>query len=264
VLCGDAAMRAGAGLVTVATAASAHNAVSARLMPEVITASLPETNDGAISFEAFENAAKLIERANIVAIGPGLSSKDDSTRRFVRAIIKNRQTPVVIDADALNALAPWPDDLHSSNDCPLILTPHTGEMRRLIGADIEAAFADRVAIARDFAVAHNLILVLKGSRTLIAAPDGRVFINPTGNAGLGTAGSGDTLTGIIAGFIAQAFGTLKKEASALEAVVAAVYVGGFAGDIAAREKGMRTLVASDVREHFSAAIRTLDAEGEAP
>jgi len=264
VLCGDAAMRAGAGLVTVATAASAHNAVSARLMPEVITASLSETNDGAISFEAFESATKLIERANIVAIGPGLSSSDDSTRRFVRAIIKNRQTPVVIDADALNALAPWPDDLHGSNDCPLILTPHTGEMRRLIGADIEAAFADRVAIARDFAVAHNLILVLKGSRTLIAAPDGRVFINPTGNAGLGTAGSGDTLTGIIAGFIAQAFGTLKKEASALEAVVAAVYVGGLAGDIAAREKGMRTLVASDVREHFSAAIRHIDAEGEAP
>ncbi len=264
VLCGDAAMRAGAGLVTVATAASAHNAVSARLMPEVITAALPETNDGAISFEAFESAAKLIERANTIAIGPGLSSGGDSTRRFVHAIIENRRTPVVIDADALNALAPWPNDLPGSDDFPLILTPHTGEMRRLIGAANEAPLADRVAVARDFASAHNLILVLKGSRTLIATPDGRVFVNPTGNAGLGTAGSGDTLTGIIAGFIAQAFGTLKKEASALEAVIAAVYVGGLAGDIAAREKGLRTLVASDVREHFSAAIRALDAEGETP
>lgn len=264
VLCGDAAMQSGAGLVTVATAASAHDAVSARLMSEVISASLPETEDGAISFEAIERADELIERANVVAVGPGLSSKSDSTRRFVRHIVSNRKTPVVIDADALNALAPWPEDLSGSDDFPLILTPHAGEMRRLIGAADDAAITDRVQVARDFASAHDLILVLKGARTIIAAPDTRVFVVPTGNAGLGTAGSGDTLTGIITGFIAQAYGTLKKEASALDAVIAAVYIGGLAGDIAAREKGMRTLVASDIRGHLTAAIRQLDLAGEMP
>ncbi|MGI8838746.1 MAG: ADP-dependent NAD(P)H-hydrate dehydratase, partial [Pyrinomonadaceae bacterium] len=109
-----------------------------------------------------------------------------------------------------------------------------------------------------------LILVLKGSRSLIAAPDGRVFINPTGNAGLGTAGAGDTLTGIIAAFVAQSVGTLKEKASPLEATIAALYVGGLAGDLAARKLGMRTMVASDIREHLGEAIRSLDPQGEQP
>jgi NAD(P)H-hydrate repair Nnr-like enzyme with NAD(P)H-hydrate dehydratase domain len=109
-----------------------------------------------------------------------------------------------------------------------------------------------------------VILLLKGTRSLVAAPDGRVFVNSTGNAGLGTAGSGDTLTGIIAGFLAQACGTLRAQADALDAVVAALYVGGLAGDFAAREIGMRAMVASDIREHLSAAIRSLDPEGERP
>ena len=109
-----------------------------------------------------------------------------------------------------------------------------------------------------------MILVLKGARSLIAAPDGRVFINPTGNAGLGTAGAGDTLTGIIAGFMAQANATLKENADALTATVAALYVGGLAGDFAARDLGMRTMVASDIREHLSEAIRSLDPQGEQP
>ena len=133
-----------------------------------------------------------------------------------------------------------------------------------MGASDRGALADRVAAAREFATTHEVIVLLKGSRSLIAAPDGRVFINPTGNAGLGTAGAGDTLTGLIAGFIAQAFATLKDQASALEATIAALYVGGLAGDLAAKEIGMRTMVASDIREHFSAAIRSLDNEGEMP
>ncbi|MDQ3258202.1 MAG: hypothetical protein M3R15_30670, partial [Acidobacteriota bacterium] len=106
--------------------------------------------------------------------------------------------------------------------------------------------------------------VLKGTRTLIAAPDGRVIVNPTGNAGLGTAGAGDTLTGIITGFLAQAYGTLKERSDALAATVAAVYVGGLAGDLAVREHGMRALVASDVREFLSATFRQLDPLGEHP
>jgi NAD(P)H-hydrate epimerase len=170
----------------------------------------------------------------------------------------------VIDADGLNCLAPWPPELRGSEAQPLILTPHPGEMLRLIGADRREALEDRVSVAREFATRHGLILVLKGARPLVASPDGRVFINSTGNAGLGTAGSGDTLTGLIAGFVAQAYGTLRDKADALAATIAALYVGGLAGDLAARKLGMRTMVASDIREHFSDAIRTLDPEGEQP
>jgi len=158
--------------------------------------------------------------------------------------------------------------LRGSKNAPLILTPHPGEMLRLMGTTDKAALSDRVSAARDFATKHQVILLLKGSRSLIAAPDGRVFVNPTGNAGLGTAGSGDTLTGIITGFMAQAFANRTASDSelvnALDTTVAALYVGGLAGDLAAEEIGMRAMVASDIRDHFSAAIRSLDNEGEQP
>lgn len=259
-----AAMRAGAGLVTVATPVSAHAAVAARIMPEVMTATLAETGRGAVSAEALAEAQRLSERADVVALGPGLTARDEETRRFVRAVVERRSTPLVIDADGLNALAPWPTELQGTSALPLILTPHIGEMRRLLGRDEKDALTDRVQAAREFAITHKLILVLKGARTLIAAPDGRVVINPTGNAGLGTAGAGDTLTGIITGCLAQAYGALKDKADAFATVVAAVYLGGLAGDIAARERGMRTLVASDISAHLSAAVRALDPNGEQP
>ena len=263
-LCANAAMRAGAGLVTVATPASVQSLVATEVMPEVMTAALAETDRGAVSDEAVDYVLKFAERANVIAIGPGLSSEDERTRAFVRAVVERRTTPVVIDADGLNCLAPWPADLAGSAEYPIVLTPHPGEMLRLMGADDKMALNDRVAAARAFASTHRLILVLKGTRALIAAPDGRVFINPTGNAGLGTAGAGDTLTGIITGFLAQAYGTLRKDANALDAVIAALYIGGLAGDIAADELGMRAMVASDIREHLSAAICLLDSEGEMP
>lgn len=264
VLCGNAAMSSGAGLVTVATPASALSSVAARVMPEVMTASLPETETGSVSLEADTHVEQLTGRANVVAVGPGMTSDAEDTRRLIRALVERRGTPVVIDADGLNALAPWPSELRGRRERPLILTPHAGEMLRLLGTNDRAALRERVSVAGDFAAAHELILVLKGTRTLVAAPDGRVFINPTGNAGLGTGGSGDTLTGIITGFVAQAFAALKDDADALEATLAAVYLGGLAGDIAARRRGMRAVVASDIRERLSAAILELDAKGEQP
>lgn len=263
-LCGNAAMRAGAGLVTVASPVSAQPLVAAQVMPEVMTAALAETDRGAVSDEAVEHILRLAGRAAVIALGPGLSSEDERTRNCVRAVVERRRTAVVVDADGLNSLAPWPDALRGSRDLPVILTPHPGEMLRLMGVDDKSALDDRVSVARDFAVAHEVILVLKGSRPLIAAPDGRVIINPTGNAGLGTAGAGDTLTGIIAGFLAQAYGTLKHEADGLEAVTAALYIGGLAGDLAAQKTGMRAMVASDIREHLGAAICALDPDGEMP
>ena len=262
-LCANAAMRSGAGLVTVATPASAQPLVASGSMPEVMTKALAETDRGAVSDDAIDHFLKLAEKkGTVVAVGPGLTSDDERTRRFVRAIVERRSTPCVIDADGLNCLAPWPAGLKGSAEYPLVLTPHVGEMARLIGASGE--IKDRVAVAREFATTNHVILVLKGSRSLIAAPDGRVFINPTGNPGLGRAGSGDTLTGLTAGFLAQAFATLKDNADALAAVIAALYVGGLAGDLAARKLGMRTMVASDIRDHFSDAIRFLDPHGEQP
>ncbi|HKY26857.1 MAG TPA: NAD(P)H-hydrate dehydratase [Pyrinomonadaceae bacterium] len=263
-LCGNAAMRSGAGLVTIATPASAQVSVAAAAMPEVMTAALAETDRGTVSDEALAYVKDLVKKATVIAIGPGLTASDERTRTFVRSVVEQRTTPVVIDADGLNCLAPWPNELRGTEVQPLILTPHAGEMSRLIGASDKSLLKDREATARDFATSHGVILVLKGSRSIIGAPDGRVFVNPTGNAGLGTAGAGDTLTGLIAGFNAQAFATLGNSAGALAATTAALYVGGLAGDLAAKELGMRTMVASDIQEHFSAAIRSLDPDGEQP
>ena len=263
-LCGDAAMRSGAGLVTVATPSSAQALVATRAMPEVMTTELAETDRGAVSDEAVDHFLHLAARATVVAVGPGLTADDDRTRHFVRQVIERRSRPCVIDADGLNNLAPWPAELRGSESKPLILTPHPGEMLRLIGTDQRDALNDRVAVAREFATSHNVILVLKGARPIVAAPDGRVFINPTGNAGLGTAGSGDTLTGLVSGFLAQAYATLHDDADPLAATIAALYIGGLAGDLAAQELGMRTMVASDIREHFSEAVRLLDSDGELP
>jgi ADP-dependent NAD(P)H-hydrate dehydratase / NAD(P)H-hydrate epimerase len=261
-LCGNAAMRSGAGLVTVATPASSQSLVATQLMPEVMTTALAETDRGAVSDEAADYVLKFAARANVIAIGPGLSSADERTRNFVREVVERCRTPIVIDADGLNCLSPWSTELHGSPEFPIVLTPHPGEMLRLIGTEDKSALHDRVATARAFATKHEVILLLKGSRSMIAAPDGRVFLNPTGNAGLGTAGAGDTLTGIIAGFLAQAYGTLGQDADALSTVIAALYVSGLAGDLTASELGMRSMVASDIREHLSAAIRSLDPEGE--
>ena len=261
-LCGNAAMCSGAGLVTVATPASVQPLVASGAMPEVMTTALAETDRGAISDEAVDHFLKLTEKkGTVVAVGPGLTSDDERTRRFVFRIVERRSTSCVIDADGLNCLAPWPKGLTGSAEHPLVLTPHPGEMARLLGG---AEIKDRVAVARDFATKNQVIVVLKGSRSIVAAPDGRVFVNPTGNPGLGTAGSGDTLTGLMAGFLTQAFATLKDNADPVAAVVAALYVGGLAGDFAARKLGMRTMVASDIRDHFSEAVCFLDPRGEEP
>jgi NAD(P)H-hydrate epimerase len=261
-LTANAAMRAGAGLVTVATPASALPLVATQVMPEVMTTALAETDRGAVSDDAFSFFLKFSERADAIAIGPGLSSEDDRTRKFVRRVVENRRTPVVVDADGLNCLSPWPGDLRGSAALPIVLTPHPGEMLRLMGTSDKAALNDRIAAARKFATQHEVILLLKGGRSMIAAPDGRVFLNSTGNAGLGTAGAGDTLTGVITGFLTQA--QSSERVSALDTVTAALYVSGLAGDLAARELGMRGMVASDIREHLSAAICSLDPRGEQP
>ncbi len=253
VLAGNAAMLSGVGLTTVATSESAQQAIAAKVLEEVIVRDLPETKSGAVAEKAFETVEKLYEKIDAVGIGCGLSSSEETTKDFVREVVEKRQTPVVIDADALNALSPF--DLQGSAELPLILTPHEGEFLRLLGTKDKDALKDRVKVVRDFAEKHNVILVLKGERVLIAAPDGTVVINPTGNSGLGKAGNGDTLTGIITGFVAQA---VQMKIDIFETVVAAVYISSLAGDIAAEKFGKRSMLASDVRECLGAAVASLE------
>ena len=253
VLAGNSAMLSGVGLVSIATPASAHDAVSFKLLSDVITHGLPETEKGAFSAKSFENIEEILENISAVGIGCGMTSGEKTTKDFVRKVVTKRKTPVVIDADGLNALAPF--DLEGSEEFPLILTPHEGEFLRLLGTKDKEVLKDRVKAVRDFAEKHKVILVLKGERVLIGAPDGRVVINPTGNSGLGKAGNGDTLTGIITGFVAQA---AQMNVDIFETVVAAVYISSLAGDIAADKFGKRAMLASDVRECLTDAFRKLE------
>jgi NAD(P)H-hydrate epimerase len=254
-LSSETILRAGAGLVTVATSQSAQPLLVTQSLNEVMTEALDETPDGAISSAALDQALQLARKRTVIAIGPGLSSSDDSTRDFVREMVESRTAPMVIDADGLNALAPWPEDLKGWDDAPIIVTPHPGEMARLTGWTNAEVVAGRIEVAREFATKHQIITVLKGSRTIIASPGGEIYINPTGNAGMATAGSGDVLTGLVAGLLAQ------RPSEPLEAAVVAVYLHGLAGDLAAKKLGMRPLVASDIIANLSEAM--LQAGGDA-
>lgn len=247
-LVAEGAMRAGAGLVTVATARSAQPVIASQMILECMSEPLAETPTGAIASEAAEPVLKMAGERDVVAMGPGLGSSEDSTRAFVRSVIANRMRPMVLDADALNSVAPWTGDLSGSAELPMILTPHPGEMARLVEKSIAEVVRNRVEIAREFATAYGVIVVLKGSRACIASPCGEVYVNPTGNAGMATGGSGDVLTGIIAGLLAQ------KTDDPLAATIAAVYLHGLAGDIAASQKGTRAMIASDIAAHLSDAF----------
>ena len=256
VLCGDAAMRSGVGLVTIATPRSSKESVASRVLPEIMVRGVAETESGSISDKAFDEIDDILEKADSVAIGSGLSL-DESTKRFVQKIVANRRQPTIVDADALTLLSPFAGKNHPVGETPppllrkegsllqpLIFTPHEGEFMRLLGTTNKDVIKDRVAAVREFSQKHNVILVLKGERVLIGGSDGRVVVNPTGNSGLGKAGNGDTLTGILAGFVAQA---VQFNIDIFETVVAAVYVAGMAGDIAENKYGKRVMTASDVR-----------------
>ncbi|CAN5391721.1 NAD(P)H-hydrate dehydratase [soil metagenome] len=248
VLVGDAAMRSGVGLVTIATPKSSKDSIAARVLPEVMVKGVAETAGGAVAEEAFDELCELLEKADSVAVGSGLS-QDESTRRFVQKVIANRKCPTIVDADALNLISPLQgpqsEGPPKGGTQSLIFTPHEGEFMRLLGTTEKDAIKDRVAAVREFSQKHNIILVLKGERVLIGEPGGKVVVNPTGNSGLGKAGNGDTLTGILAGFVAQA---AAMDIDIFETVIAAVYIAGMAGDVAEKKYGKRVMTASDVRE----------------
>jgi NAD(P)H-hydrate epimerase len=240
-------LRTGAGLCTVATAQSILATV-AGFHPEVMTEPLQETPEGSISMRALDVARKLAEK-KILAIGPGISRVAE-TSDFVRALVKNSNFPTVLDADGLNAFEGKTDELNGRGRT-LVITPHPGEMARLLGSTIDAVQHDRINVARTFAHAHDLIVVLKGHRTLIARPDGEVWVNATGNPGMSTGGTGDILTGMVAGLMAQHTGR------SFDAVLAAVHLHGLAGDVAAERMGEHSLIATDLVAALPEAFRRI-------
>jgi len=236
-MAGFAALRAGAGLSTVATPRSVLSTVAA-FHPELMTEPLPETDHGTISLQAVGlGLGALLERKTL-AIGPGIS-RDSETAEFVATIVTRGDKSIVVDADALNAFEGAAQKLNGRGRT-VVITPHPGEMSRLTGLSIAEIQANRLEIARNFAREHELIVVLKGHRTLIAAPDGAVWVNPTGNPGMATGGTGDILTGMVAGLIAQ------HPQHPLAATALAVCLHGLAGDLAAESVGENCLVATDL------------------
>jgi NAD(P)H-hydrate epimerase len=244
-----AALRAGAGLVTAAVPAPALAQVSA-IAPELMTWPLAATPAGAIAAEnlAPEFLSALTAGKTVLAIGPGLGQSPE-TVKFTTGMLSGTKIPAVIDADALNILAAKPVLLAKlAKGRTLVLTPHPGEMARLMGITVPEVQANRLEVARGFAQRTGVILVLKGARTLIAHPDGRVAVNTTGNPGMAKGGSGDLLTGLVAGLLAQ------HPTSAARAVEAAVYLHGLAADLAVRALDEHTLLATDSLPHLSQAF----------
>ena len=237
-MAGFAALRAGAGLSTVATPKSALPTVAA-FHPELMTEPLAETGQGTISLQAVGLGLDALLERKTIAIGPGIS-RNSETAEFVRTIVTRGDKLLVVDADALQRIRRSGRTKLNGRGRTVVITPHPGEMSRLTGLSIAEIQANRLGVARNFAREHELIVVLKGHRTLIAAPDGAVWVNPTGNPGMATGGSGDILTGMIAGLIAQ------HPQHALQAAALAVYLHGLAGDLAAASVGENSLVATDL------------------
>jgi NAD(P)H-hydrate epimerase len=192
---------------------------------------------------------ELAKSRNVMAIGPGLSQRP-GVAEFVHRMVKGAHCPVVLDADGLNAFAGTPELLQGGSR-PLILTPHPGEMARLAGKSVAEIQSDRVTAARSFAQRHRCILVLKGFRTVIAYPNGAVWVVATGNPGMATGGTGDILTGMIAGAVAQFPGHME------EAVRAGVFLHGLAGDAACEHTGEEAMVATDLLHYLPAAFRNM-------
>jgi len=247
-LAAEGGLRSGVGLVTVATPASSMPIVAA-LGASYMTLPLEETLDGAVAAAAVERV--LGGSHDAIAAGPGLGTGPEQAA-FVKALLARAAVPLVLDADALTVLAGDTSLLRGRPDRPVVITPHPGEMARLAGTTAAEVQAQRLTVAREFAVAHGVYVILKGHRTLIAGPDGAVVINATGNPGMATGGTGDVLTGMIGAWLAQ--GLAPAHACAL-----AVYLHGAAGDLAAADVGEVAMTASDLLPQLGDAVLELTA-----
>ena len=230
------ALRSGAGLVTLGIPRSLNPILETQVL-EAMTCPLPETPEGMLAASSLDPIMNLLADKKCLAIGPGLGLAEDS-QKLVHRIIPECRVPVVIDADGLNSLV-GKTKLLKKSKCPLVLTPHPGEMARLMDTTVSQVQKDRIKCSREFARTYNVHIILKGARTVIAHPDGKVFVNPTGNPGMASGGMGDVLTGIVAGLIAQGY-------SPRTSTHVATYLHGAAADAQVNARGPIGYIASDV------------------
>ncbi len=247
-LCSQSAMKSGAGAVVLGIPESVFSTVARRTL-EVMPLALPATREGSLALRGFDNVVKKIAWADVLLLGPGVS-RHPETHNLVRRIIATCNRPMVIDADALNALAADCRILNRRKGRHVILTPHLGEFSGLTGISAGEIEKNRIEIARVFARKNKIILVLKGAPTIVVDPNGKVFVNPTGNSGMATAGSGDVLAGIIAALLGQGNG-------ALHAAINGVFVHGYAGDIVREKVGEMGMLASDILREIPFALKEL-------
>ena len=243
----QAAIRVGAGLVTLGIPESLHGIMEQKLT-EVMTEPLSEHTNGFLGMGSLKKIQELMEGKKVLVLGPGLSTHED-TVKLVHAIIKESSIPVVVDADGITALGAHPELLQQV-DVPVVLTPHPGEMARLIGVSAREVQRDRIAIAKDFAQRFGCYIVLKGARSLLADPDGSLSINLTGNPGMASGGMGDLLTGMIPGFMAQGYDCATS-------TKLGVFIHGLAGDLLSRERGPVGFIAGDVLNEVPRVLKSL-------
>ena len=247
-LCSNAVLRSGAGLVTLgipySLSVGTRHVLS--LLTEVMTLPLPETKKITLSLKAEKDILKKVNLSDVVILGPGLSQNPE-TQKLINRIILKIKKPMVLDADALNAISKNTISLKKVKS-QYIVTPHPGEMSRLIKKEINYIKNNRLTVAKKFSSDYNAVVVLKGAGTIVVGTNGKFYINNTGNPGMATAGSGDVLTGIIGGLLGQGL-------EMFDAARLGVYIHGLAGDLAAKDKGEVGLIASDILEKIPEAIK---------
>jgi NAD(P)H-hydrate epimerase len=249
VLCAEAALRCGAGLVTLGIPKKVSQAIIKIKPKEVMLFPLPETKEGTLSISSYQKIKDFARDVDVLVVGPGVT-QNKSTQGLIRKVVSKIDRPMIIDADGLNALIGHLNILRTTEDGrrSTIITPHPGEMARLLKISVKKVQANRKGMAKKFAQDYKVTVVLKGHHTVVADYRGNLYLNKTGNPGMATAGSGDVLTGMIAAFLGQGLNTFN-------AAKYAVYLHGLAGDLAAKVKTQMGMIASDIIEKIPEAIK---------
>jgi len=253
-LCAHSAVRSGSGLVTIGAPKSVIKSIEEKIV-EPMSEGLDDSGRGYLNYESINDAVRIMKTKTSLAIGPGISTKK-STEQFLLGLLKKIKVPIVLDADAINIIANNKDILKKLK-IPVILTPHPGEMSRLVGTITKEIQEDRISYALEFATKYKCFIVLKGARSIIATPEGQIYINPTGNPGMSTGGMGDVLAGVIAGLISQKY-------SPKEACILGTFSHGLSGDIVTKEIGRSGITATDVANSIPSALKEINLNEKEP